>query len=97
MINTYTLMMYSISLVIYTFCLPFIGAVKTHLCISALSFGDRRLRTLPLSHGVSPQYQFITSEQGRNIFISLKLEGHCRIRTRALRLPKQASTFRKGL
>ena len=34
----------------------------------------------------------ITSEQGRNIFVSLKLEGRNRARTRDLRISKQAAS-----
>ena len=53
--------------------------------------GGLRPSTLPLCHGGCPQYWIITSERGRNIFVSLKLEGQSGVQTRDLRLSKQAA------
>ena len=53
--------------------------------------GGLRPSSLLLSHGGSPRYWIFTSEQGRNSFFSLKLEGQSGVRTRDLRLSKQAA------
>ena len=42
--------------------------------------GGLRPSTLPLGHGVSPQYWIFTSERGRNILFSVKLKGKSGIR-----------------
>ena len=53
--------------------------------------GGLRASTLPLGHWGFPQYWMITSERGRNIFVSLKIEGKDAVRARDLRLSKQAA------
>ena len=54
-------------------------------------FGGLRPSTLHLGHGGSPLYCIFTSERGKNFFDSLKLEGQSGVRTRNLRLSKQAA------
>ena len=53
--------------------------------------GGLRPSTLPLDHESSPQYRIFTTERGRNILVSLKLEGQSGVRTRDLRLFKQTA------
>ena len=45
------------------------------------SLGGLRPSTLPLGHGCSSQYFILTSERGRTIFVSLKLECQSRVRS----------------
>ena len=66
-------------------------ALPSRHMIQNLSPGGLRPRTLPLGHRGSPQYWIFTSERGRNIFVSLKLEGQSGVRTSDLRLSKQAA------
>ena len=47
--------------------------------------GGLRPSTLPLGHGGFPQYILFTTERGRSIFVSLKLEGQSGVRARDLR------------
>ena len=53
--------------------------------------GGVRPSSLLLGHGGSPQYWIFTSERGSNIFVSLKIECQSGVRTRDLRLSKQAA------
>ena len=53
--------------------------------------GGLRPSTLTLGHGGFPQYWIFTSDRGRNIFVSLTLEGQNGVRTRDRRLSKQAA------
>ena len=58
--------------------------------IRNFSPGGLRPSTLPLGHVGSLQYRIFTSEQGRNIFVSLKLD-QSGVRARDLRLSKEAT------
>ena len=58
--------------------------------IRNLNPGGQGPTSLLLGHGGSPQYEIFRSEQGRNIFVSLKLECQSRVRTRVYLLSKQA-------
>ena len=47
--------------------------------------------TLPLGHGASSQYWILTNERGKKHLASLKFECQSGVRTRDLRLPRQAA------
>ena len=55
--------------------------------------GGLRPSTLPLGHWGSPQYLIFTSERGRDILFLWNLEGQSGVRTRDLRLSKQAAAL----
>ena len=63
---------------------------KCEQLMVAMLPGGVRPSTLPLGHGGSPQYWFITSER-EETFFSLKLKGQSGVRTHDIWLSKQAA------